>query len=148
MTNSRGPALLTLTTPGRPVRQAVISWRLWRPDRHEGAEALEDLPQVNGSHLGRVFVDTAEPGTPGRFLPPLYLPPAVVELVGDRCVVAYVPGFRGASAETGAVLEPLTLARWRSLGLREVESLAELLDLLDPEPWPDDPRIGDRPETG
>lgn len=128
MTPDRGAALVTLDTLGRPFRLASASWSLWRGDVHEEAVRLEDLPEVDGNRLGRVRVapPTLASSVPDRFFPPLSHPPGVVELVGDRCVVVYAPGFRGLAGEGGVVLEPLTLAGWTLAGGGAFESLEEL----------------------
>jgi hypothetical protein len=92
------------------------------------SQALEAAAE--GQRLGRLVIEY--PGGRAHYYPPTHLPAGRVTFRADgSIVVVYLPGYRGAVAETGARADPITVDRWHTLRrhrrqLPDLQSMAEI----------------------
>lgn len=74
--------------------------------------SASDLPLISGDRVGRIACSLINVG--GKRFPPEVQPGAAITADGGTLVARYVPGMRGALAEAGVELTPLTISGWSS----------------------------------
>lgn len=96
-------------------------------------QALEELPEVDGARLGRLWADL--PGDERHEFPAGRYAATVVD-TGSRLVLSYVPGTRGPLKERGITVTQLTMqnlptARSQLPGIPDLRNTTQLQRWLE-----------------